>query len=66
MIKTKLNKKPLIGQDRGYVLNVNVNGLGDFVEITNEKIDALDNKELLDNVAVTSSEMKMNFDALFK
>jgi hypothetical protein len=66
MIKTKLNKKPLIGQDRGYVLNVNVNGLGDFVEITNEKIDAFDNKEILDNVAVTSSEMKMNFDALFK
>jgi hypothetical protein len=66
MIKTKLNKKPLIGQDRGYVLNVNVSGLGDFVEITNEKIDALNNEDLLNNVAVTSSEMKMNFDALFK
>jgi len=66
MIKTKLNKKPLIGQDRGYVLNVNVSGLGDFVEITNEKIDELNNDDLLNNVAVTSSEMKMNFDALFK
>jgi len=66
MIKTKLNKKPLIGQDRGYVLNVNVSGLGDFVEITNEKIDELNNEDLLNNVAVTSSEMKMNFDALFK
>ena len=66
MIKTKLNKKPLIGQDRGYVLNVNVSGLGDFVEITNEKIDELKNEDLLNNVAVTSSEMKMNFDALFK
>jgi hypothetical protein len=66
MIKTKLNKKPLIGQAKGYVLNVNVSGLGDFVEITNEKIDALNNEDLLNNVAVTSSEMKMNFDALFK
>jgi len=66
MIKTKLNKKPLIGQAKGYVLNVNVSGLGDFVEITNEKIDALNNEDLLNNVAVASSEMKMNFDALFK
>jgi hypothetical protein len=66
MIKTKLNKKPLIGQAKGYVLNVNVSGLGDFVEITNEKIDTLNNEDLLNNVAVTSSEMKMNFDALFK
>jgi hypothetical protein len=66
MIKTKLNKKPLMGQAKGYVLNVNVSGLGDFVEITNEKIDALNNEDLLNNVAVTSSEMKMNFDALFK
>ena len=66
MIKTKLNKKPLLGQDRGYVLNVNVNGLGDFVEITNEKIDSLNTEALLNNIAVASSEMKMNFDALFK
>ena len=66
MIKTKLNKKPMLGQDRGYVLNVNVNGLGDFVEVSNEKIDALDSEALLNNVAVASSEMKMNFDALFK
>jgi hypothetical protein len=66
MIKTKLNKKPLLGQDRGYVLNVNVNGLGDFVEITNEKIDSLDNDALLTNIAVASAEMKMNFDALFR
>jgi hypothetical protein len=66
MIKTKLNKKPLLGQDRGYVLNVNVNGLGDFVEITNEKIDSLNTEALLNNIAVAASEMKMNFDALFK
>jgi hypothetical protein len=66
MIKTKLNKKPMLGQDRGYVLNVNVNGLGDFVEVTNEKINALENESLLNNIAVASSEMKMNFDALFK
>jgi len=66
MIKTKLSKKPLLGQDRGYVLNVNVSGLGDFVEITNEKIDALDNEALLTNIAVSSAEMKMNFDALFR
>jgi hypothetical protein len=66
MIKTKLNKKPMLGQDRGYVLNVNVNGLGDFVEVTNEKIDSLDNELILNNIAVASSEMKMNFDALFK
>ena len=66
MIKTKLNKKPMMGQDRGYVLNVNVNGLGDFVEVTNEKIDTLDSEALLNNIAVAASEMKMNFDALFK
>lgn len=66
MIKTKLNKKPMLQQDRGYVLNVNVNGLGDFVEVTNEKIDSLDNEALLNNIAVAASEMKMNFDALFK
>lgn len=66
MIKTKLNKKPMLGQDRGYVLNVNVNGLGDFVEVSNEKIDALNTEDLLNNIAVASSEMKMNFDALFK
>jgi hypothetical protein len=55
-----------LGQDRGYVLNVNVSGLGDFVEITNEKIDSLSNEDLLANIAVASAEMKMNFDALFK
>jgi hypothetical protein len=66
MIKTKLNKKPMLGQDKGYVLNVNVNGLGDFVEVTNDKIDSLNNELLLNNVAVASSEMKMNFDTLFK
>ena len=66
MIKNKLNKKPLLGQDKGYVLNVNVSGLGDFVEITNEKIDSLSNEDLLANIAVSSAEMKMNFDALFK
>ena len=66
MIKTKLNKKPMLGQDRGYVLNVNVGGKGDFVEITNEKIDSLDNQALIDNISVASAEMKMNFDALFK
>jgi hypothetical protein len=66
MIKTKLNKKPMLQQDQGYVLNVNVNGLGDFVEVSNEKIDALDTEALLNNIAVAASEMKMNFDALFK
>jgi hypothetical protein len=66
MIKTKLSKKPMLGQDRGYVLNVNVNGLGDFVEVSNEKIDALNTEDLLNNIAVAASEMKMNFDALFK
>ena len=66
MIKTKLNKKPMMNKEIGYVLNVNVSGKGDFVSITNEKIDSLDSKSLLDNIAVASSEMKMNFDALFK
>jgi hypothetical protein len=66
MIKTKLNKKPMMNKEIGYVLNVNVGGKGDFVSITNEKIDSLDSKSLLDNIAVASSEMKMNFDALFK
>jgi len=66
MIQTKLNKKPMMNKEIGYVLNVNVGGKGDFVSITNEKIDSLDSKSLLDNIAVASSEMKMNFDALFK
>jgi len=66
MIKTKLNKKPMMNKEIGYVLNVNVGGKGDFVSITNEKIDSLDSKSLLDNISVASAEMKMNFDALFK
>lgn len=66
MISTKLKKKPMLQKEKGYILNVNVTGLGDFVEITDEKIKSLDNKKLIDNIAVASSEMKMNFDDLFK
>ena len=66
MIQTKLNKKPMMNKEIGYVLNVNVGGKGDFVSITNKKIDSLDSKSLLDNISVASAEMKMNFDALFK
>ena len=40
--------------------------LGDFVEISDEKIDSLNNKDLFDHIKVASSEMKLNFDALFK
>ena len=66
MIGTKLKKKPMLQQSVGYVLNVNITGLGDFVEISDEKINSLDNKDLFDHVGVSSSEIKMNFDALFK
>ncbi len=66
MISTKLKKKPMLQQDKGYILNVNVTGLGDFVEISDEKINSLSNEDLFDNVGVSSSEIKMNFDALFK
>ena len=66
MISTKLKKKPMLQQDKGYILNVNVTGLGDFVEISDEKINSLSNEDLFDNVGVAASEIKMNFDALFK
>tara|TARA_B100001093_G_scaffold492920_1_gene534532 strand:+ start:422 stop:1417 length:996 start_codon:yes stop_codon:yes gene_type:complete len=66
MISTKLKKKPMLQQDKGYILNVNVTGLGDFVEISDEKINSLSNEDLFDSVGVSSSEIKMNFDALFK
>ena len=66
MISTKLKKKPMLQQNVGYVLNVNISGLGDFVEISDEKINSLENQSLFDHVGVSSSEIKMNFDALFK
>jgi len=56
----------MLQQNVGYVLNVNISGLGNFVEISDEKINSLENQDLFDHIGVSSSEIKMNFDALFK
>jgi len=66
MAKTKLGKKPMLGKDKGYILNVNGNGSGKFYEITSDKIDALEPKAFLNKVSVASSELKIEFDELFK
>ena len=62
---TKLRKKPMRGQKIGYMLNVKTTGLGEFVEISEEKIANLAADDVLNHVSVASSEIKMNFDALF-
>jgi len=66
MAKTKLKKKPMLQKSIGYMLNVKPTGQGVFYEITDEKIASLSPSDILQHVGVSSSEIVMNFDALFK
>jgi hypothetical protein len=66
MLWTKLNKKPNLGKEVGYILNVNSSGNGDYYKITKELIDNIPNENILNNgVYVKSAEIGMNFSRLF-
>jgi hypothetical protein len=66
MLWTKLNKKPNLGKEIGYILNVNSSGNGDYYKITKELIDNIPNENILNNgVYVKSAEIGMNFSRLF-
>jgi hypothetical protein len=66
ILKTKLLKKPRMGKDVGYILNVSENGQGKFYTINDAVIDAIEASNVLDGVYVSSSELGMNFNKLFK
>ena len=66
MAKTKLKKKPMLQKSIGYMLNVKPTGQGVFYEITDEKIASLSPSDILQHEGVSSSEIVMNFDVLFK
>jgi len=66
ILKTKLLKKPRMGKDIGYILNVSENGQGKFYLINDAIVDAIDVSNMLDGVYVSSSELGMNFNRLFK
>jgi len=61
----KLSKKPRMGKDIGYILNVSEKGLGRFYLIDDNIIDAIDNENILNGVYVASSELGINFNKLF-
>ena len=65
ILKTKLLKKPRMGKDIGYVLNVSENGQGKFYLMNDAVVDALDAERILNGVYVSSSELGMNFKNLF-
>jgi hypothetical protein len=65
MSATKLRKKPMLGKEVGYMLNVKKDGIGEFVKITEEIVGNLPTEDVLKHVSVASAEIKMNFDALF-
>jgi hypothetical protein len=66
ILKTKLLKKPRMGKEVGYVLNVSENGQGKFYVIDDAVVDAIDSERILNGVYVSSSELGMNFPKLFK
>jgi hypothetical protein len=66
ILKTKLLKKPRMGKDIGYVLNVSENGQGKFYAMDDAVVDAIDSERILNGVYVSSSELGMNFPRLFK
>lgn len=66
VLSNKLYKKPRMGKDIGYILNVSENGLGKFYLINDAIIDTLDDERILDGIYVASSELGMNFSKLFK
>jgi hypothetical protein len=66
ILKTKLLKKPRMGKDVGYILNVSENGQGKFYTINDAVVDAIEASNILDGVYVSSSELGMNFNKLFR
>jgi hypothetical protein len=66
ILKTKLSKKPRMGKEKGYILNVNEKGQGKFYTINDDTVDNIDDERILDGVYVSSSELGMNFPKLFK
>jgi hypothetical protein len=67
LLGTKLRKKPMLGKEIGYILNVDNLGKGTFYEISDKTIQAIDDDDVLSNgVSVRSSEIQMNFNKLFK
>ena len=66
VLKTKLLKKPRMGKETGYILNVNESGQGKFYLINDEVVDAISIENILNGVYVSSSELGMNFPKLFK
>jgi hypothetical protein len=66
ILKTKLLKKPRMGKEVGYVLNVSENGQGKFYIMDDAVVDAIESEKILNGVYVSSSELGMNFPRLFK
>jgi len=66
VLKTKLLKKPRMGKETGYILNVNEAGQGKFYLINDAVVDAMSIENILNGVYVSSSELGMNFPKLFK
>jgi len=63
---TKLNKKPNLGQEAGFILNVSDSGKGEYYKITKKLIDDIPDENILNNgVYVKSAEIGMNFSKLF-
>ena len=65
VLSNKLYKKPRMGKDIGYILNVSEKGQGKFYLINDAVVDAIDVSNMLDGVYVSSSELGMNFNRLF-
>ena len=66
ILKTKLLKKPRMGKEVGFILNVSETGQGKFYTINDAIVDAIDDERILNGVYVSSSELGMNFPKLFK
>ena len=66
VLKTKLLKKPMMGKEIGFILNVGETGQGKFYTINEDVIDSLETGKVLNGVYVSSSELGMNFNRLFK
>ena len=66
MLWTKLSKKPNLGKDIGFILNVSEDGKGKFYKISREIVDSIPTERVLNNgIFVKSSEIQMNFSKLF-
>jgi hypothetical protein len=65
VLSNKLYKKPRMGKDIGYILNVSEKGKGKFYIMNDAVVDAIDVERILSGVYVSSSELGMNFSKLF-